>query len=1187
MGAEGCVRPGSGYRIVQKTHNRTKPVKSAVVIFDDNIQVIENQILTTENVAVATLRTDVWEISVISVYMEGSQEIEPYIEHIKKVKTYLKTPNIILGGDVNAWSTWWGSEREDHRGEALASALGEMGLEILNEGDKPTFFVANQHGIRKSVVDITTCTEGLLGLIRGWKVEEGITSSDHNTVAFSIVLKTPMTDRPTKTTRKFNTKKADWQIFKKEFKLYLIQNRLNLEEIKLIDNIETLRIQIKTYIEGIEVACQKSMPPKIFKTVLKLPWWNANLENLKKKLKTKKRRVAVAAPTRRPHVVEEYLAAKEVYEQEVSAAQISSWKSFCQAQDRETVWDGIYRVLRNTQPRQEDQPLVLNQTALTPHESVELLAKTFFPQDDEDVDKDCHKKVRRKADSNNATEETGEDRDPPFTHAELSHALHRSNPKKAPGGDGFTADICRQAVGVNSELFLCLLNKCLELSFFPEPWKEAVVVVLRKPGKDDYTQPKSYRPIGLLSVLGKVLERMMVRRIRWHVLRKANRRQYGFTPQRSTEDALYDLVNHLRVSLDKKLINLVISLDIEGAFDSAWWPAIRCQLAEKGCPKNLRRLVDSYLKDRRVSVRYADNEHSQITTKGCIQGSISGPTFWNVLLDPLLNEVAALGVHVQAFADDIVLVISGDSGTQISVKAQQVLSRVHEWGIESKLKFAPHKTYGMIVTRKMKYDTPFVHMGGTPIKLVTEIKILGVNIDDKLNFNNHVKIVCKKAINIYRVLARSAKISWGLRPEIIRTMYTAVIEPIVLYAASVWASEARKICIRKCLDTVQRGFAQKIIKSYRTVSLDAALALSGLIPLDLRAREVAGVYEAKRGKPQDFLHGRTVERRIAYSQTSHPSEELEVRFGCVENLEPESVESHDLRGMVIYTDGSKIADGVGAALTCWKGEAERLARKYVLSSFCTVFQAELFALYQATKIAVGSSEQTVRILSDSRSALELLGDQDASHPIAFFIKENLKRAKKENKDVKLFWVKAHAGIPGNERADELAKNAAQNTRKAPDYDECPISYIKRKAREATVETWNNRYVQSEKGKTTKVYLPTVTDAYRVLKSVKLTPTLTQALTGHGGYGEYLAKYKLKDSAECECDSQKRETIIHLLTDCPILSRARMETEQKMNTTISEEKIKDIVKNKKHCALFMDFCIYVTTYSLRKNGSTNV
>ncbi|KAA5658148.1 hypothetical protein F3G64_34415, partial [Pseudomonas aeruginosa] len=81
---------------------------------------------------------------------------------------------------------------------------------------------------------------------------------------------------------------------------------------------------------------------------------------------------------------------------------------------------------------------------------------------------------------------------------------------------------------------------------FPTIWKEATVVVLRKPGKTDYTNPKAYRPIGLLPVLGKVLEKMTFNRIKWHILPKLSKRQYGFMPQRCTEDALYDLVSHIR-----------------------------------------------------------------------------------------------------------------------------------------------------------------------------------------------------------------------------------------------------------------------------------------------------------------------------------------------------------------------------------------------------------------------------------------------------------------------------------------------------------------------------------------------------------------------------------------------------------------------------------------------------------------
>lgn len=174
------------------------------------------------------------------------------------------------------------------------------------------------------------------------------------------------------------------------------------------------------------------------------------------------------------------------------------------------------------------------------------------------------------------------------------------NPKKAPGPDGFTADICAEAIGLDDGLFLALANKCLELAHFPAPWKEAAVVVLRKPGKTDYSQLKSYRPISLLSIMGKIFEKMMVGRIRFHILPRSNPRQYGFVPQRCTEDSLYDLVQHIKDRITQKEICVLVSLDIEGAFDSAWWPAIRNGLVEKECPWNLRALVGNYLAGKKV-----------------------------------------------------------------------------------------------------------------------------------------------------------------------------------------------------------------------------------------------------------------------------------------------------------------------------------------------------------------------------------------------------------------------------------------------------------------------------------------------------------------------------------------------------------------------------------------------------------
>lgn len=77
--------------------------------------------------------------------------------------------------------------------------------------------------------------------------------------------------------------------------------------------------------------------------------------------------------------------------------------------------------------------------------------------------------------------------------------------------------------------------------------------------------------------------------------------------------------------------------------------------------------------------------------------------------------------------------------------------------------------------------------------------------------------------------------SWDLSPAIIRTIFVAVIKPIVLYAANVWVPAASKLSIRKKLDQLQWPFTQKICKAYRTVSLTDAIVLADLLPLNLRA----------------------------------------------------------------------------------------------------------------------------------------------------------------------------------------------------------------------------------------------------------------------------------------------------------------------------------------------------------------
>ncbi|CAG4934558.1 unnamed protein product [Colias eurytheme] len=446
----------------------------------------------------------------------------------------------------------------------------------------------------------------------------------------------------------------------------------------------------------------------------------------------------------------------------------------------------------------------------------------------------------------------------------------------------------------------------------------------------------------------------------------------------------------------------MVSLDIEGAFDNAWWPALKKQLINKRCPKNLYGLITSYLCDRTVRVNYARAVFERGTNKGCIQGSIGGPTFWNLILDTLLQKLNSLGVYCQAFADDVVLIFSAPTVEKIQSTANTTLEAVQTWGKQNKLNFAAHKTNAMIITRKLKFDLPIINMSGIQLKLVKEIKLLGLIIDCKLTFNSHVAATCRKAADIYKQLACAAKVSWGLNKEIIRTIYVSVIEPIVLYAASAWYPAAEKLSIRDQLSSLQRGFAIKICKAYRTVSLTSALILSGLLPLDLRVQEAAAFFKIKKGYSEEHIPpGREVEQKVGYLHNPHPSTLIITEFERLENLDPNTLETYHVVGPQIFTDGSKIEGKVGAALTWWDKGKETRYSTFRLESHNTVFQSEMYALYRAVKMARSSKAKTVNIMSDSRSSLELLKNPCVTHQLALEIKKLIAETRAEDREFQM------------------------------------------------------------------------------------------------------------------------------------------------------------------------------------------
>ncbi|XP_048483908.1 uncharacterized protein LOC125490015 [Plutella xylostella] len=302
-----------------------------------------------------------------------------------------------------------------------------------------------------------------------------------------------------------------------------------------------------------------------------------------------------------------------------------------------------------------------------------------------------------------------------------------------------------------------------------------------------------------------------------------------------------------------------------------------------------------------------------------------------------------------------------------------------------------------------------------------------------------------------------------------------------MYAACAWAPATRKLGIQKHLNAVQRGFAQKLTRAYRTVSLNSALLLAGILPLDLRIQESAALYEARKKVPPLSLRDVEIERVVAYAEAPHPAMHMKLEFTNL--VDQQQVETHTNHAVNIYTDGSKIDGKVGAALSIWNGAGQIKAIKLKLSPHCTVYQAELLAICRATRVIKDRKEESFGIYSDSRSALETIANNYAPHPLAVETRCNLNQCKLQNKQVSLFWIKAHAGLEGNEQADALAKQAAKDMKCKPHYDQCPVSFVKRQIRMDSLEEWNRRYKSGTTASVTKMFFPDAVEAYKLVRKI--------------------------------------------------------------------------------------------------------
>jgi len=271
-------------------------------------------------------------------------------------------------------------------------------------------------------------------------------------------------------------------------------------------------------------------------------------------------------------------------------------------------------------------------------------------------------------------------------------------------------------------------------------------------------EPSSFRLLCMLNSTEKLFERILLERLNEHLDRTGQRTetQYGFRSGRSTMDAIKRVMQAAHGAAQGAVrhrdICTVVSLDVCNAFNTAPWLKIDEALWNCGIPWYLNEILRSYLNDRKILV--GNSQQKREVNCGVPQGSVLGPALWNILYDGLLNIQLPAGVQLVAFADDVAIVGIARTGELTGVLLNPVINRVSDWMKDNDLQLALHKTKAVVLTSKKKYAEPELFLQKQKIGIKRSIRYLGMVLDIRLSFTEHVATMSRKAMEAARAIGR-------------------------------------------------------------------------------------------------------------------------------------------------------------------------------------------------------------------------------------------------------------------------------------------------------------------------------------------------------------------------------------------------------------------------------------------------
>lgn len=692
---------------------------------------------------------------------------------------------LILAGDLNSKSRSWGCRSTNRHGTILDQYTENNNINILAPL-VPTFFGTN--GVA-DILDIAL-TKNFPNHIN--INSPSVLSSDHNPIVLEIG------DPPT--TDVISNQITDWDKFRT-----IIGNKLTLStkllcETDLDNEVEHFTSQINSAIQ--EATTTRTKPV----SKIGIPLSIKNL--IREKNRARKRAQLTLSP------VDKQIATSlnNQVKQKLTEFRNTQWDLKVESIISSNELHKLTKSLKNSKSSVQLPPISsTNGIAYTVDDKAEAFADSLESQmtENETIDWENEENIENTIENlpTNTNHEI-----PIYTSVStIKNIISKLSNKKAPGPDGIKNSILKILPKKCLGVLTSIINAMFRLNHFPSKWKMADVVVIHKAGTDPKF-PANYRPISLISSIGKVAEAVILKKIDNFTQHNniIQNEQFGFRHNHSTTMQANRVIERITEGFSNKEMTGAVLLDVAKAFDKVYHSGLIFKLLNYDFPIKLILLIKSFLQNRKFRVKLTGTLSSWRNIEaGVPQGSLLSPILFNIYMSDLPTPD-----HVQlaAYADDVMVFATNRSPKLIRNRLNTALEIISNWYQKWKIKINSTKTKAILFNKNIRNPTigP-IFIENQPIQWTESAKYLGITMDRKLLFRDHITNVINKAKTVkrqlYCLIGRNSKLNLRLKVQI----YKQYIRPILLYSSPTWCCAANTHV--KKIQTLQNITLRQIVNA--------------------------------------------------------------------------------------------------------------------------------------------------------------------------------------------------------------------------------------------------------------------------------------------------------------------------------------------------------------------------------------